>query len=232
MPWSVLMIRRRMFLVLSLALALAAGVSCTSGQVPSGIEVEGEVPAGDGVAAPPDSGGVAPGDSTGGPTGEDEAVPPDTSGAVPADSGEVEPSDSSGVPPVGEREGPVALLLCSPLPYAISSAVIGPTGGQVIVGDHVLKIPESALSENVTITAEQVDGLVNSVRLSPEGLQFKVPAELTLSYMNCWNVPLTKRIAYTDEGLRILESMVSVDSSSSKKVKSQIDHFSRYAVAY
>ena len=226
------MIIRRMFLVLSLSLALAAGMSCTSGEVPSGIEVEGEVPAGGDVVAPPDGGGAVPGDSAGGPAGEGEAVPPDTSGAVPADSGEVEPSDSSGVPKGGLNEGPVSLLLCSPLPYAVSSAVIGPNGGQVVVGDHVLQIPESALSENVTITAEQVVGGVNSVRLSPEGLQFKVPAELTLSYENCWNVDLAKRIAYTDELLRIIKPMVSVDSSSNKKVKSPIDHFSRYAVAY
>ena len=239
------MICRRMFLVLSLTWALAAGMSCTSGEVPSGIDVEGEVPPGNGVTEPPDggaapvdsaglpadSGGAVPPDSAGGPAGDGGAVPPDSSGGLPSDSSGV-PPDSSGVPKGDYGEGVVALLLCNPLPYATTTAVIGPNGGQLLVGDHVLSIPELALSDTVTITAEQMVGLVNSVRLSPEGLQFKVPAELTLSYKNCWNVDPAKRIAYTDEWLRIIKPMASVDSSSSKKVKSPIDHFSRYAVAY
>jgi hypothetical protein len=100
------------------------------------------------------------------------------------------------------------------------------------VGAHSLKILENALSENVTITAEQIEGEVNSVRFSPEGLHFAVPAVLTLSYRNCPDVRHTKRIVYTDESLTILEWLVSLDFNRSSQVKGLINHFSRYAVAY
>jgi hypothetical protein len=110
--------------------------------------------------------------------------------------------------------------------------VIGPQGGQINVGNHSLRIPENALSEDVTITAEQVEGSVSSVRLSPEGLRFAMPAELTLSYNNCANVAHSKRVVYTDELLNILELIPSLDITSSSQVRGLINHFSRYAVAY
>jgi hypothetical protein len=124
------------------------------------------------------------------------------------------------------------LLVCNPQPYAITTAVIGPNGGQISLGDHSLKIAQNALSEDVTITAEQIEGLVNSVRFSPEGLRFAVPAVLTLSYQNCANVRDPKRIVNTDESLNILQSLPSLDLNPSSQVKTLIDDFSRYAVAY
>jgi hypothetical protein len=116
--------------------------------------------------------------------------------------------------------------------YAVTTAVIGPQGGQINVGNHSLRIPENALSEDVTITAEQVEGSVSSVRLSPEGLRFAMPAELTLSYNNCANVAHSKLVVYTDELLNILELIPSLDITSSSQVRGLINHFSRYAVAY
>jgi hypothetical protein len=50
------------------------------------------------------------------------------------------------------------LLLCSPQPYASSTETIGPEGGVIAVGRHWLVIPRNALSQDVTITAEQVSG--------------------------------------------------------------------------
>jgi hypothetical protein len=70
------------------------------------------------------------------------------------------------------------------------------------------------------------------VRFSPEGLHFERPTELTLSYENCLDLPLPKRVAYTDEGLRILELLRSRDVQSKRTVSGTVDHFSRYAVAY
>ncbi|HEX2635966.1 MAG TPA: hypothetical protein VHL81_02500 [Gemmatimonadales bacterium] len=142
--------------------------------------------------------------------------------------------------PVGTLLSPVGtvvssavdLLVCRPQPYAATTGVVGREGGTIVVGQHKLVIPRGALQQNVKITAEQVRGSTNSVRFSPEGLKFKQPAQLTMSYKNCFLVLGSKRIVYTDELLSILNVLVSKDAVKSKTVTSPIDHFSRYAVAY
>lgn len=156
----------------------------------------------------------------------DGNTPPGGGTVPPVDSGSVPPIDSGGVP------HKTNLLMCLQQEYATNSAVIGPLGGQITVGDHTLKISAGALLQDVTITAEQVEDIVTSVRFSPEGLLFAVPAELTLSYKNCSDVKHPKRIVYTDDLLNILEPTLSQDDSSSRQVKGLIWHFSRYAVAF
>jgi hypothetical protein len=124
------------------------------------------------------------------------------------------------------------LVLCEPQQYVSATKRIGPEGGSVRFGKHRLEIPRGALTSRVTIRAEQVTGFVNSVRLSPEGLRFAKPARLTLEYDNCASTQLSKRVAYTDELLRVLEMPVSEDYPKYEYVTGEIDHFSRYAVAY
>jgi hypothetical protein len=70
------------------------------------------------------------------------------------------------------------------------------------------------------------------VRFGPEGLTFARAAQLTMSYDNCLTVPAPKNIVYTNDGLKVLELLQSVDRAQTKTVTSPIDHFSRYAVAY
>lgn len=124
------------------------------------------------------------------------------------------------------------LLTCSPQRYVVKTETIGPKGGEIKIGSHRLEIPKNALSKKVEITAEQMPGSTNSIRFSPEGLRFKKPAELTMSYENCVLVLLQKKIVYTDESLKILEVLRSLDLFKKKTVSAPIDHFSRYAVAY
>jgi hypothetical protein len=124
------------------------------------------------------------------------------------------------------------LLSCSAQPYAVVTKVVGPDGGTVVVGTHELVIPAGALARNYTIRAEQVPDRVNSVRFAPEGLKFAKPAKLTLSYSNCSSLLLLKRVVYTDELLRILELIPSLDNLKTKTVTGDIRHFSRYAVAW
>ncbi len=124
------------------------------------------------------------------------------------------------------------LLSCSPQPYAVRTQVVGTNGGTIVIGTHKLVIPAGALSKNVTIKAEQVTHRVNSVRFSPEGLKFAKPVKLTLSYSNCSPLLLLKRVVYTDELLRILELIPSLDNLRTKTVTGDIRHFSRYAVAW
>jgi hypothetical protein len=133
---------------------------------------------------------------------------------------------------VGTLGSVTDLLTCSAQPYDSNSETIGPEGGIITVGKHSLVIPRGALSERVTITAEQMRGKTNSVRFSPEGLQFAQPAYLTINYENCALVLVQKRIVYTDEQLKVLQVLRSLDLFRARSVSAPIDHFSRYAVAY
>jgi hypothetical protein len=133
---------------------------------------------------------------------------------------------------VGTLGSVTDLLTCSAQPYTKVTQTIGPNGGTIKVGSHVLVIPQNALTESVKITAEQMSGSTNSVRFSPEGLQFQRPAALTMSYKNCAINLLKKKIVYTDERLSILELLLSLDYPKYEYVTSPITHFSRYAVAY
>jgi hypothetical protein len=124
------------------------------------------------------------------------------------------------------------LLTCESQRYVVAQKTIGPQGGSLTIGRHKLEIPRGALASKVTITGEQVSDTITSVRLSPEGLRFAKPARLVLSYRDCGSVGLPKRVAYTDELLRILELPQSQDYPKYEYVTGWIDHFSRYAVAY
>ncbi|MGH7559634.1 MAG: hypothetical protein ACRENB_01310 [Gemmatimonadales bacterium] len=128
------------------------------------------------------------------------------------------------------------LMLCSPQPYAATSRTIGKAGGTIPMGPHVLTIPAGALGKNVVITGEVMSSYTNSVKLSPEGLKFAKgkPATLTMSYSNCLgkDLPLPKKVAYTTDDLELLKLLSSLDLAGSDKVSAQLDHFSRYAVAY
>jgi hypothetical protein len=124
------------------------------------------------------------------------------------------------------------LLVCSSQPYQVTRKTIGYEGGTIQVGTHSLVIPQGALRQQTTITAEQMPGRTNSVRFSPEGLQFERSAGLVMNYRNCLVVLLKKKIVYTDEKLNVLEVLRSLDLFGAKTVTAPIDHFSRYAVAY
>lgn len=141
-----------------------------------------------------------------------------------------------GSPPSYSLLGTVnALLLsCKPLSYSTTTATIGPEGGTLRFGPHALVVPPAALAAPVTITAEVISDNVNSVRFSPEGLQFARSAALTLSYSNCSGVGILppKQVAYTSELLSILELLQSTDFPVSQRVTGKLTHFSRYAVAY
>lgn len=158
-----------------------------------------------------------------------------TTGEVGTTEPSVQGSESNWVPaPPGSIDTITVanLLICSEQRYEKTTARVGPKGAKISVGRHVLTIPAGALSKNVTITAEQVTGAVNSVRLSPDGLRFATPARLRLEYRNCDSIQPKKRVAYTDELLKVLELPPSEDYPEYEYVTAEIDHFSRYAVAY
>ncbi len=126
------------------------------------------------------------------------------------------------------------LLACAPQPYAITRQQVGPAGGTIRVGGHTLVIPQGALRSTVMITAEAPNDPFASVRFQPEGLQFARSAKLTLDYSFCpaGRLRLGKRVAYTTEQLRILDLLLSVDDILRMRVSTDLQHFSRYAVAW
>jgi hypothetical protein len=126
------------------------------------------------------------------------------------------------------------LLACNRQDYGITQKWIGPSGGTIRVNDHVLVIPQGALSRNTLITAEAPADYVASVRFQPEGLHFARKATLTLDYSDCplGRLQLLKRVAYTTDDLDILSFLLSRDNLLLMRVSADLDHFSRYAVAW
>lgn len=131
---------------------------------------------------------------------------------------------------------PLGLLTCTPLPPATASKTIGPSGGFLQIGPHLLSVPPGALDGPVTITGTIVPGNMNAVQFTPAGLDFNRwhSAYLTMSYANCnlLGQLLPKRIAYVDGGLDILYYLLSFDLLRFKLVTGKVDHFSSYAVAW
>jgi hypothetical protein len=128
----------------------------------------------------------------------------------------------------------VGLLTCTPLPFDSVTETIGPEGGTLAVGGHMLTVPAGALDSAVSITAVAPSDTVNHVRFQPEGLTFQQPASLTLSYANCnlLGSLAPKRIAYTTDSFAILEFLPSLDDLLSQTVTASLHHFSEYAIAW
>lgn len=155
-------------------------------------------------------------------------------------------SCGDGTSPVSPPSGPAAvglrnenllgisLLACSPLPYDSATQAIGPDGGTINVGVYSLTVPQGALADTVSITAVAPSGNVNLVQFQPEGLQFAVPAQLSMSYANCGLLGslMPKSIAHTTDALDILELVPSLDNVLTQTVTGRLKHFSDYAVAW
>lgn len=128
------------------------------------------------------------------------------------------------------------LLQCKPLPYASDVEVVGRGGGVLRAGPHTLVIPPGALSQNTVITMEAPTAPLAQVTFRPHGLKFGNWSKpvLTLSYSHCTGLGmlLPKQIVYTDDLLKILETLLSFDLPRDKSVSAPLSHFSSYVVAY
>jgi hypothetical protein len=129
---------------------------------------------------------------------------------------------------------PTQLFVCAADTVAVTdSATIGPLGGVITFGAHSLFIPPGALLTQTTITATMpADGHLTAV-LQPEGLQFLLPATLTLGYGQCNPQPSNSlSIVYLNGPLgQILQWLPSVLHLDSHTVSALIGHFSVYAAA-
>jgi len=124
------------------------------------------------------------------------------------------------------------LTPCREQPYATAAAWIGPKGGMLKAGKHVLKVPVGALSTTVWIRMQAPSSTFNRVVFDPEGLTFKYPANLTMSYSNCLVVPGTEQqIVYLNDQFRIIETTPSETNPVTQTVTGQVSHFSDYALS-
>jgi hypothetical protein len=128
------------------------------------------------------------------------------------------------------------LVPCSPLPHHEVTQTIGPDGGTIVVGPHVLEIPPGALQEEVSITAVAPSDTVNQLQLFPDGLVFAEPAKLSMSYANCdlSGVHGPVRVAHVSEHtLEIIQYLETLfDCVEFHEIEARLEHFSSYAIAW
>jgi hypothetical protein len=129
---------------------------------------------------------------------------------------------------------PSALLRCDPLQFTGSAGIIGPDGGDINVGPHTLRIPRGALPWNAVITVEAPTGLEVGIELSPKGVGFAEKLVLEIDYDHCTvsdTLPPLRGVWVSDSGAA-LEFPPSVDDRERRRLSVELDHFSKYAVAY
>ena len=149
-----------------------------------------------------------------------------------------------------QKVGAGRLLSCPPAAYDSVTQVIGPAGGLLVVGSHVLVVDSLALSSPVSITAVAPSQSVNLVRLRPEGLKFKpgvhgIGALVATNLDNCGVHPnQVLQVVNVSDSLRILgylQAPTMTDSAVVVKYKTYLGslwvggllhHFSNYAVAW
>lgn len=140
---------------------------------------------------------------------------------------------------------PTGLVACSQS-YDSVTQVIGPNGGYLAVGAHILFVDSLVLTSPVSITAVAPSGSVRWVRFQPDGLLFPPNlvdgwgALLYTSYKDCsLATTATPRIAQVSDALGILtylQTTVKVRqvpwSQGNQYVAGLLPHFSNYAVAW
>jgi hypothetical protein len=149
---------------------------------------------------------------------------------------------------VTEVTGKSGLVSCSQK-YDSVTQVIGPAGGLIAVGRHVLWVDSMALSDTVRITAVAPADTVRWVRFQPDGLQFRTngagwSAVLYTNFKDC-GVPTaeTVRIAQVTDSLHVIGFLARPDSTwikvrkrswsnGNQYVAGVLHHFSQYAVSW
>ncbi|MEO8879764.1 MAG: hypothetical protein ABI446_05160 [Gemmatimonadaceae bacterium] len=141
-------------------------------------------------------------------------------------------STSHGKPHSQQQGGEHQLATCY-IPHDVwVSARIGPQGGTLDLGaGNTVHFPQGALLTDTTIIAHVPAGTTARVFFTPEGLQFPVPALVTLTYSTCITPSSLLSIVYLQADT-VSEVRPTITNPTSKTVTATINHFSSYAVAY
>lgn len=111
----------------------------------------------------------------------------------------------------------------------VASAVIGPRGGSITLGEgHRLVFPAGAVSEPTTITM-RADAKFVGVHLEPHGLQFPTNAApvLTLNASGATAGFSNLTVVYVDEAGAIAE-VLPTNTLGGTVLRTELQHFSGY----
>jgi hypothetical protein len=112
------------------------------------------------------------------------------------------------------------------------SALIGRDGGTVRVGPHRLNVPRGALNKTVRISGVAERGDYAQIKFEPEGLEFRRPTTLVMSYDGCDVEDLEKlSIVYVNQNLEIVTVLPTSTDSRAETATTRLEHFSRYMLA-
>lgn len=139
--------------------------------------------------------------------------------------GETEPQ--AGGPPASERK----FAVCTRREAQFGSALIGPSGGTLVVGNSYLLIPPGALREETLITGTIPADTIAFIKFEPSGLEFRKPAALMLDAAGCDMPTDAPDLVYIADDGTIREIIRATYSRFWKMVVSPISHFSGYAIA-
>jgi hypothetical protein len=120
-------------------------------------------------------------------------------------------------------------LNCSPRHESNGSALIGPSGGILRIGNNRLIVPAGALTKRVLISGTVPAGKPFQVNLEPHGLQFRKAAGLILDATSCVDVP---DIVYLIDQYTVSGPIRATYSNWWKAIACPIWHFSGYAIAF
>ena len=146
----------------------------------------------------------------------------------------------------GSTKG-TGLLACSQT-YDSVTQVVGPAGGFIVLGSHILWVDTMALADTVRITAVAPADTVRWVRFQPDGLQFRTngagwSAVLFTSFKDC-RVPTSDalRIAQITDSLQVIRYLDQASiwirvrknawSQGNQYIAGVLHHFSQYAVSW
>jgi hypothetical protein len=148
------------------------------------------------------------------------------------------PSPTDGSSLLGLFAQDPSLIKCPAGPEQSASALIGPLGGMLAVGNTRVVIPENAVLSPTTFTLTVPASKYVEIEVTTDASEhyvFSQPVLVTLDYGRCdrakllreplsvWNIdPQTKAL---------LEPMISVDDKLTRTVTFTTLHFSGYAVA-
>lgn len=123
------------------------------------------------------------------------------------------------------------VAVCKLQKEAWATARIGSRGGRVSVGGSTLTVPPGALRTTTAITAHALPTTSASIQFLPEGLQFAIPATLSIPYSRCETPLFGVGVVYVQADT-VAEVEPSTNHPILKFVTAKISHFSSYAVAY
>ena len=130
----------------------------------------------------------------------------------------------------------VRLVLSPPshrlTPAATATAVIGPEGGSIAVDGAELIVPPGALDQPVEFSARGPLDPLYAYRFGPNGLQFNVPATLSIRVdsVPAGLEPTRLRIAVASDEGSDWKIIGGVYNPVTQTVTTKIEHFTQYAL--